>query len=223
MTKELTVYEKTYEAIKSMILHLEMRPGDRITESMITAKFNFSRSPIREALRQLESEGLVTLHPNKGAEVVAYSPEQVRQIGAMRLDLDFIAARLALYYGSDADFDNLVQYVEACEQGAKSGDIYRRIQTDIAFHLKITDIAKNSPLMKLHKEIYTQIHLIQIAKYDTVENSLAEIRHHRDIVEALKRRDMVEITVQLCDHVGEFYGIEPHIIHYYLASAAEKN
>ena len=95
-----------------MIFRMELLPGTRIPELQISAKLSISRTPIHDALRRLESEGLVTINQNRGATVSCFSEEEIREIGAIRLCQDILSSQLASYYGSAADFDQLLHFIQ---------------------------------------------------------------------------------------------------------------
>ena len=104
-----------YEQIKYMIFHMELLPGARIPELQLSARLDLSRTPIHDALRRLESEGLVRIGHNRGATVAVFTDEEIREIGAIRLSQDILCAQLASYYGSASDFDRLDSLSDACE------------------------------------------------------------------------------------------------------------
>jgi len=201
-----------YEQIKEMIFHMELLPGARIPELQISAKLNLSRTPIHDALRRLESEGLVRIGQNRGATVSQFTDEEVREIGAVRLAQDIMAAQLASYYGSAADFARLDALAEECEQASAQGDVYGRIRLDNDFHLAVAAISGNSRLLAQQQAVYQQIHLIQVSKYVDIEQSLMQIHHHKPLVEAIRRGDTAAIRTLLCQHVKDFYDIDPFLL-----------
>ena len=84
-----------YQKIKEMIFHMEFTAGTRIPESIFSSKLNISRTPIRDALRRLEAEGLVVIELNRGATVREFSDHEVREIGEVRMMQDILSAQLA--------------------------------------------------------------------------------------------------------------------------------
>ena len=79
-----------YQKIKEMIFHMEFTAGTRIPESIFSSKLNISRTPIRDALRRLEAEGLVVIELNRGATVREFSDHEVREIGEVRMMQDIL-------------------------------------------------------------------------------------------------------------------------------------
>ena len=89
-----------YQKIKDMIFHMEILPGDKISEPQISAKLEISRTPIHDALRKLGSEGLVEIGRNRGATVMKFTAAEIEEIGTIRLSQDILAGKLAAYHGS---------------------------------------------------------------------------------------------------------------------------
>ena len=210
-SQRMTAYQK----IKDMIFRMELLPGDRIPELQIAAKLSLSRTPIHDALRSLESEGLVAIGQNRGATVKRFSEEEIREIGAVRLAQDILSAQLASNYGSAADFNRLLDLCDACEKAAAEGDIYGRIQTDMNFHMAIAEISGNKRLIQQQYAIYQQIHLIQISQYTNIQQSLIQIHHHKPLVQAIRSGDLAEIQSLLCQHVKDFYHLDPYLLKCY--------
>lgn len=207
--------EAAYRQIKEMIFRMEFLPGARISELQVSAKLSISRTPIHDALRRLESEGLVTIGHNRGATVNCFTDDEIKEIGEIRLLQDIFSAQLAAYYGSASDFDQLDRLTEACEEAAAKGDIYGRIHTDIDFHLAIAAISGNSRLISQQYAIYQQIHLIQVSKYTDIQHSLTQIHHHKPLVTAIRNGDLDGARELLCQHVKDFYRIDPYLLKCY--------
>lgn len=207
--------ELAYQQIKKMIFHMELLPGDRVSELQIATKLSISRTPIHDALRRLEGEGLLRLERNRGATVICFSEDEVREIGTLRLSQDILSMQLASYYGCASDFERLMALAEDCEEAASHGDVYGRIQKDIDFHLEISRISGNTHLLNQQVALYQQIFLIQISKYTDVEHSLLQINHHKPIVAAIRKGNIADIRRLCCLHVQNYYQINPYILSCY--------
>ena len=204
-----------YREIRDMIFRMELLPGTRIPELQISAKLSISRTPIHDALHRLESEGLVTIGHNRGATVKYFTDTEIQEIGTIRMLQDILSAQLASYYGSASDFDRLNALADACEEAAVKGDIYGRIRTDGDFHLAISEISRNSQLIRQQYAIYQQIHLIQVSKYTDIEHSLTQIHHHKPIVATIRGGDLESVSALICQHVKDFYHIDPYLLRCY--------
>lgn len=200
---------------------MELRPGTKISEPEMAAKLSISRTPVHDALRKLQAEGLVSIGLNRGASVMCFSDDEIKEIGTVRLAQDVLAAELASYYGSASDFERLSCMADACEIAASQGDIYGRIQKDVAFHVEISKISGNTRLMNQQYAIYQQIQLIQISKYTDIQHSLVEIRHHKPIISAIRGGDIKEARSLICQHVRDYYRIDPYLLRFYDYQTAE--
>lgn len=204
--------ETAYRQIKDMIFQMELLPGAHIPELQIAARLSISRTPVHDALRQLASEGLVTITQNRGASVTCFSGREIAEIGSLRLSQDVLAAQLAAHYGNAADFDRLSQLADACQDAAVRGDVYGRIRTDGEFHLAIARISRNSRLIRQQYALYQQIHLIQISKYTDVEQSLVQIHLHRPLIEAVRTGDHSRIRTLSFQHISDFFQLDPYLL-----------
>jgi DNA-binding GntR family transcriptional regulator len=217
-TTKTSLSQRAYEKIRSMVLHLELKPGERIPEEMITEIVNGSRTPVREALRRLNEEGLVRIYPGRYSEVACYDKDAIKEIGELRLAQDLLACKLAIRNGSNSDFEILKQIAKKCEVSAKKGDIYERIAFDLEFHLEIAKIGKNKLLIQNQKILYMKIHLIQISKYTNIEDSISQIKTHNDIINAIYNRDYRTVKSITCEHLEDFYEIDQEIINMYMCN-----
>ena len=134
LSNEISRAQIVYEHILNEILTLNYAPGSKISEEMISSQTNTSRTPIREALRRLDAEGLVVLHPNRCAQVVEFTKKDIHDMGLMRICLDIIACRLAILNGSNADYYRLQMLAEKCSEAAERLDMREQIRLDSEFH-----------------------------------------------------------------------------------------
>ena len=201
-----------YEKIKEMILSRELLQGDRIPEERIAESLEGSRTPVREAFRLLAAEGLVEISPRHGATVAVYDESAISEIGAVRLSQDILAARLAIQYGSYQDLLDLQQKVAECEDCARKGDIPGFIKADAAFHLAIAALSRNQVLIENQNRLYQIIRLVQASRYLDPEKSLQDVRHHRDILKGLIMRDFKLTCDSICDHLQDYYMIDPLVV-----------
>lgn len=110
-----------YGQILELIMSGQLKAGERIPESRLAEMFQVSRPPVHAALLELAQDGLVTLSPNSSARVACYSERELHDIGTLRLSLDSMAVRLAMLYGSRADFLKLQKCAEDCARGMQTG------------------------------------------------------------------------------------------------------
>lgn len=205
--ENLNLGEIVYEYIKDMILKKQLVCGEKIPEEKIARKLGTSRTPIRDALKKLSVEGLINLYPKRYAEVVSFNEKIIEDLGILRIELDTLAAQLAIQNGSNADFYRLKDLADLCCQAAREGDVFNRIKYDCDFHLFLTQLGGNPVLLKFQKELYLKVHLLQAITYDRETDSMKNIEHHQLIVDRLFERNIEEVVKCVQQHLLEFYKI----------------
>lgn len=210
--KTLSKSDQTYFHIRELILSATLPPGHRVNEDELAEKLHTSRTPVREAMRRLSNDGLITIYPKRYAEVTVHSPEQARMLGLIRMSQDILSGRLAIYYGSDAEFAQLRHLADQCEAYAAAGDLCRRISADRAFHLKITEIGKNELLMQQQWQIYQRLHLLQIQYSASWDDTEQRVGHHDALIDTLSRRDEKAYVEHVRLRCQELYDLDPKIV-----------
>ena len=203
--------EQVYRRIKDMLLHYELKPGQRILEDDMATLLQTSRTPVREGLRKLNSEGLITIYPKRYAEVTYFTPEMAKKIGVIRMSQDILAGHLAIYYGSDADFSYLRQLADRCEESHRQNDLFGRITADRNFHLGITEIGKNEILLKYQREIYYQIHLLHLQNSQIADDTEQRVAYHQLLIDALSCRDEKKYIQAVVGRCQEMYSLDENI------------
>jgi DNA-binding GntR family transcriptional regulator len=187
---------------------MEIKPGEKLSEVSIAEEFGISRTPIREAVRKLENEGLINIYPNRFIEVADFSDKDITDRGIIRLFLETAAIKLALFYGSNADFYKLRLLADQCYEAAQAGDRSSRIKLDTAFHLEISKISRNPVLEKYQSQLLMQIELIQAVRYTGSENAVEWVKSHFPIVDAMVARDEALAIQLIREHLIAFYKLD---------------
>ena len=197
--------EPVYDHILNLILNMELKPGDRIPEVTIAQELGVSRTPVRNALNQLENEGLVVIYPNRFVQVATYDDEMIQNLGIMRIAVDSMAVRLAIFRGSNEDFHRLRTLAEKCCIIDENAGRLERIRNDYLFHLQLSIIARNPVLEKYQSQFLRQMEVM--LSYRFVEAMTASVTHLM-IADAIEARDE-ELAVKLTTtHLAEFYHLK---------------
>ena len=197
--------EPVYDHILNLILNMELKPGDRIPEVTIAQELGVSRTPVRNALKQLENEGLVVIYPNRFVQVATYDDEMIQNLGIMRIAVDSMAVRLAIFRGSNEDFHRLRTLAEKCCIIDENAGRLERIRNDYLFHLQLSIIARNPVLEKYQSQFLRQMEVM--LSYRFVEAMTASVTHLM-IADAIEARDE-ELAVKLTTtHLAEFYHLK---------------
>lgn len=200
--------DSVYQYLLNMILNMEIKPGDRIPEAKIASKFGISRTPIRDAMRQLANDGIINIYPNRFAEVARWDEDRVKQLGVIRVHMDNLAARLAVYYGSNADFIRMFEHSKLCLEAARAGDMATRIKEDCAFHLELSVISRNQYLIECQRVNYIKVEFLQSWRGAFLETPDEQHRQHQELHEALMARDAKKACLLLTKHNMHFHNLE---------------
>ena len=190
-----------YEHLKEAILVGRFRPGERLLEAELADQMGVSRTPVREAMRRLEREGLVVLRPFRGAEVVRVPREKAEQLFQVREALESLAARLAASRVGPADLLVLRSIVEQAQVAAQDGDYPGVNALNRRFHAELARVSGNTPLATLLEQIQDHIDLLRVAALSRPGRPEEAIAEHAAIVEALAAGDGARAEVLVRDHI----------------------
>lgn len=138
-----TLREVVVDELRAMITRGDLKPGDRLIEDALAEQLGVSRNPVREAIRALESTGLVEVRPRKGAYVSSFDIDDARKLLELRAVLEAYAAELAARHGGGEGVDRLTATLEDGRRAAIANDLVRAAECHRAFHLAIEDMAGN--------------------------------------------------------------------------------
>lgn len=202
--KEPTLGEIAYEKIKEAILLAKLKPGEFISENELATALEMSRTPVREALKELTHENLVEIIPGRGAVVKAMSLKELKEIFELRQFLECGAAAVAIEKITDdeiAELEKVWQEFYKQVQQNKEIDTETISKHDNQLHTFIISKCDNSHLNSVMEMINQQIHryqlLVAIAHGDLADT----IRQHLEIIELLKARDKEKLIQVLRDHI----------------------
>ena len=195
------LYEQVAERLRARIFAHELEPGDWVDEQAIAAELGISRTPLREALKVLATEGLVELRPRRGCYVAALSEQDLDQIFPVIALLEGRCAQEATTRASDADLERLEAIHAELENYAAQGDADHFFEANQAFHNALQDLAGNRWLRQLIDETRQ---FVKLRRRDSLnpegrlKQSLAE---HRAVLAAIQRRDADEAGRLMHDHL----------------------
>lgn len=183
-----TLREKIVEALRGAIIRQKIKPGERITELEVAERFGISRTPIREAFRQLESEGFLTIIPRKGAVVSSIEEKDLRDFYEIKGVLEGYAARQAVNRMTEKDIVRLEQFNKEIKVCADRQDISGMTRAHNAFHELILESCGNRKIQQVVGDLVRQFlrFRFHVASLVHVEDIL---REHADIVAAIRNSD----------------------------------
>jgi DNA-binding GntR family transcriptional regulator len=186
-----------YNSIKDYILGGRLDENSRLTEEFLSTQLGISKSPIREALNRLETEGLIRIEPRKGAYLRALSPVEVAELYDLREALEAHVVRTARL--TPAVLADLRQSLKRQRALLKSNDRMHYIAEDVHFHAELAQATGNGHLCAVLENVQNQIWLSRRNTYDL--SSSAAPAHHESIVEALGANDRVRAEKAMREHI----------------------
>jgi DNA-binding GntR family transcriptional regulator len=204
---------KAYAALKNVIVAMDIyrsRADIRLDERQLAQDFGISRTPVREAMAQLEREGFVRSVPRRGVYVVRKTKKEVIELITAWAALEGMAARL-ITQKSDADVGALRDMFATFVDGELRAHLDEYSEVNIEFHQSIIRMSGNSVLIDLAENLFTHMRMIRrktIVERDRVDRS---IRDHMNIIEALEARDTARAEGLVRDHA---LGLAEHVAQY---------
>ena len=180
---------KVYRILKKEIIKGSFEPGDKVLEGRIADQMGISRTPVREAIRELAAEGFVTLSPNQGVVVRSVSAESIREVLQIHSVLEGLAARLSCEVINEEDLKELENYVNKMEKFANKRDSSAYSEVDLKFHELIVNTCRNKRLIQMRKNISDQAQRYRISSLSIPRRLKESLKEHQKILEAFKTKD----------------------------------
>lgn len=197
----VALYQEVAERLRERIFSHELPPGSWVDEQALADDYGISRTPLREALKVLASEGLVTLKPRRGCYVTEISERDLDEIFNVMALLEGQCALLSARKATDADLARLREIHDTLEQAAAADDIDNFFDANQAFHLLLQQLADNRWLQQVIEDLRKVIKLSRhysLFSEGRLEQSLAE---HRDLLAALTARDAERAEQIMREHL----------------------
>lgn len=196
-----SLHMKVFKEIEQAILGGEFPPGYNLTEQKLSTKLGVSRTPIREALRQLELEGLVTSVPNKGVVVVGISEKDIDDIYTIRMAIEGIAARWAAVNITEEELSKLQDIVELQEFYIGKNDTLQIRHLDSQFHQTIYSASRSRPLRQILSQFHNYIQKPREISVKYSGRAAASVDEHRKIYEAIAMHDSAKAEAEAAEHI----------------------
>jgi DNA-binding GntR family transcriptional regulator len=197
----LSLKDKAYAAIKDAILTLELEPGTPLVESDLADQLGISKTPVRDALQELERDGLVTRLPFKGTYVTEVTERDLREIFQLRAVLEGLAARLATSLLTPQELDELDHNLSAAEDALARGDLALCSRLGKSVHDAIIEKADNVRLISMIRNLDESLLRFRALSDRTSGRLDKSLREHRRILDALRRQDAYAAEESVRDHL----------------------
>lgn len=200
-----SLHQQTYHALRTAILSGELPPGDRLVETQLAQQLEVSRTPIREALRQLQREGLVEVDSSGGLRVITISVVDAVHLYDCRIALEQAAVRDACQHASDAVLAELQQSVTQAERAvqrqASTLNTFEMLNLDYQFHRRIAESTGNIWLTGLLDQVFDKMMLLRVQTTRHNPKVLDICSEHRLICTAIATRETDTAIAAIYNHL----------------------
>lgn len=203
LTDHPSLQERAYEALRDAILRKEFEPGQRLLEVELAELLGISRSPVREAVRRLQQDGLIETRPRAGIFVVSITRQEIDDVFRIRAALEGTAAALAAQRGTEHEFESMEGMLAEMETAVTRGDSEKAIEESDRFHRAIHAAARSPRLFSLLDQIYSQVMHFRSLTLRVPGRGPQAARGHAQIVEALRARDTGVAENLMRGHIDE--------------------
>jgi DNA-binding GntR family transcriptional regulator len=181
--------EVIFNTLREAIIVGELKPGERLMEVQLADKMGVSRTPVREAIRKLELEGLVEMLPRKGAHVADLSVKDIMDVLELRATLDGLASSLSAERITDEEIKELKHLLTQFSGYIEKENMQGLIKKDVEFHDIIYRSSRNDKLIQISNNLREQVQRFRVIYIKDYSSSKDLIREHTEIYEAISRRD----------------------------------
>ena len=202
MDEFLPLRDVVFNTLRQAILRGELKPGERLMEIQLANKLGVSRTPIREAIRKLELEGLVLMIPRKGAEVAEITEKNMLDVLEVRRALEELAVKLACERITEEEIQELKDAADAFQKILSEKDITKIAEADEAFHDVIFKSTGNDRLIQLLNSLREQMYRYRLEYLKREEYHPQLLEEHQQIIDRITRKDQSEAAELIDRHIG---------------------
>lgn len=193
--------ERAYEQLKAMAVTYQLRPGERLAELDLAKRLKVSRTPIREALNRLVTEGFLTFTPNRGFQCRPLDAKEIFDLYEVRRSLESTAARLAVERASNDELADLERFIQRSRSVSEKTTVTELVRLDEEFHERVAVLSRNAEMLRILQNINARI---RFCRWIDMENGrrAATQNEHAAMLAALKARDGARAAEAMNSHIA---------------------
>lgn len=199
--RRTALHDTLVNRLRDMIIEGHLSPGTRLNEGQLGQMLGVSRTPLREAIKYLASEGLVELVPSRGAVVKRFGAKDVQDMLLVLGTLEELAAKLACVIASEEGIAEIRGLHDRMVQHYKAGDRLEYYKLNQNIHTAIVALSGNAPLAEIHAMLQTRLKRIRFIGHEGPEKWAAAVAEHEEMIEALEARDQQRLAAVLGRHL----------------------
>lgn len=197
----LPLRDVVFNTLREAILKGELKPGERLMEIQLASRLGVSRTPIREAIRKLELEGLVLTIPRRGAEVARMTEKNMREVLVIRKALEVLAVEIACDVMTPPQFVELKEAAQAFERSMETKDLKKIAEADVKFHDVIYQSTGNQRLLQILNNLREQIYRYRIEYLKEESTYPSLLKEHDELIKGLKNKDKEHVKSIMSRHI----------------------
>ena len=197
----LPLRDVVFNTLRQAIITGEFAPGERLMEISLANRLGVSRTPVREAIRKLELEGLVIMIPRKGAQVARITEKNLRDVIEIRTVLEEFAAVLACERIDQSGLHDLRQAHEDFFRSVENGDILDIVDNDETFHDTIFRATNNDRLISIINNLREQFYRYRMEYVKDIRQRSNLVEEHRELLDAISSRDSIKAKELMKTHL----------------------
>ncbi len=198
----LPLREVVFNTLRDDILRGELEPGERLMEIHLAEKLGVSRTPVREAIRKLELEGLVKMIPRRGAVVASITISDLEDVLEVRKVLEQLTVKLACEKITDEEIALLKKYHEEFAKAINTNDLTSLAEKDVSFHDVIYNASRNNRLIQILNNLREQMYRYRLEYIKDRQKRKLLVSEHEKILNAVMNRDSTTAEAAIDAHIA---------------------
>ncbi|HEY8343129.1 MAG TPA: GntR family transcriptional regulator [Calditerricola sp.] len=199
--KEPPLYQKARDVLRHAILEGQLAPGERLTETQLAEQLGISRTPLREALRLLQSEGLVRRDSGGSLYVATVDVGEIESLYQCRIALERLSASLAARRATEAHIRRMRQAMDEAGQSARNGNVTDLLHHNIRFHREIALAGENRWVLRLLEQVWSQMPLFRASVLSIPREQREILAEHATILDRIASKDPAGAAAAMETHL----------------------
>ena len=212
MDAYLPLRDVVFNTLREAILRGDLVPGERLMELQLASKLGVSRTPIREAIRMLEQEGLAITIPRKGAIVAGMTEKDMQDVLEIREALEELSVQVACDKITEEEIAELQKNMKNFEHSLKRGDLKKMAQADVEFHDVIYRATDNPKLISMLNNLREQMYRYRVEYLKNPQNHEQLLKEHEAIYKGIVEKDKDAVTEMIRKHISNQVAVVKHMI-----------
>ncbi|MFG1297238.1 MULTISPECIES: GntR family transcriptional regulator [Xanthobacter] len=194
-----SIVDRVYAELRSRAISFDFKPGERLNEGDLAKGLGVSRTPLREALNRLNTEGFLRFSPGRGFFCRELDAQEIFDLYELRKSLEVAAVRISAERASDGQIDSLLSWLNSALPSTDL-DTPKLLELDEEFHERLMALCGNAEMLRVLRNVNARIHFVRQTDMTSANRSSTQ-QEHRVVVEHLKRRDGQSAALVLSQHI----------------------